>query len=61
MTALLFLFVLAAAFISLAVCIIRLFISVIRNKGYGKVTINFAITCGLFITAANLACTGLGL
>lgn len=72
MTAILFLFVLAAAFISLIVCILRLLACIgansykqdsgtkYRNKKYRKVFINFIITCILFIIAAKLAYIGLG-
>ena len=72
MTAILFLFVLAAAFISLVVCILRLLACIgansykhdsgtkYRNKKYRNVGVNFVVTIVLFVIAAKLACIGLG-
>lgn len=72
MTVLLFLFTLAGAFISLAVCILRLFVCLgangykqdsgtkYRNKKYRKVFMNFVFSTLLFALAAHFASVGLG-
>ena len=72
MIAILFLFVLTAAFISLVVCILRSLACIgansykqdsgtkYRNKKYRNVGINFVITIILFVIAAKLAYIGLG-
>lgn len=72
MTVLLFLASAAGAFISLVICILRLFVCVgmnsykhdsgtkHRNKKYRKVLWNFVFTIALFALAAHFASVGLG-
>lgn len=72
MTVLLFLASAAGAFVSLTICILRLFVCVgmngykhdsgtkHRNKKYRKVIWNFILTLCLFALAAHFASTGMG-